>query len=225
MAGLHNNERLGIMKKQLLAIVTLVASISFSTAGIAGTIGTLSWDEASTYITDSANTSTRYVQLGLYANLTYAETISALSTTVELQGFQIATNSDAYNFFNAFSSSSLVDNTLMLDEVHNVTTSWTDGVLGNNHSVDHDFAFFLSDSTSDPVGVIDFSVNSILDEAYGSIGTSDQFSSNGNLSNLPISWLLVNNNFITATVPLPATLFMFIPVLLGVFGFQRKRQS
>jgi len=189
---------------------------------LAGTVGALNWDGASSYITDSANSERAYIQLGLYQTYTYDDLLDAIDSDPILDGYRIATAKDAVSFYNSISGSSVRHTAPWTSaEVAGVT----DGVFGSNYDLVDDYAWFLtggSDPTS--VGYITLSSENI----YYSVGYERDpigFDIEAVDAYNTISWLLVTDTYEVSAVPIPAALFMFAPALLGFLGFRRKRQA
>ncbi|MEW5011339.1 MAG: hypothetical protein AB1Y22_07205 [Cycloclasticus sp.] len=208
------------MNTRLLSLLTIIASLSMGPVALAGTVGALNWDGASSYITDSANSERAYIQLGLYKTYKYVDLLDAIDTDPILDGYRIATAKDAVSFYNSISGSSI-----------RYTTPWssaevagvTDGIFGSNYDSVSDYAWFLTGGTdTNSVGYIALSSEDIgysigYERAYFNIEEVD-------VSNT-ISWLLVTDTYEVSAVPIPAALFMFAPALLGFLGFRRKRQA
>ncbi len=210
------------MKLKVLPSLTLTASLLISPLAISGTIGTLNWDGSSDYITDSAST-TRYLQLDLLADLTYAETVTA-TTSGAYQNYHIASQAEGYAFYSALGGTLMdVPGQQQLSETIGY---FLDGVLGDNFTSGEDRVFFRSNEVHHDLGYISLDArNSVqLDDGYTVYSSSDAWSHSGFFSRNTISWLLVSNGG-PSPVPIPAAAFMFAPALLGFLGFRRKLRA
>jgi len=187
---------------------------------LAGTVGALNWDGASSYITDSANSERAYIQLGLYKTYEYKELLGAIDTDPILDGYRIATAKDAVSFYNSISGSSVRHTA---DWTSAEVPGVTDGIFGSNYNSVSDYAWFLTGgSDTESVGYITLSIEDIgysigYQRAFSNITAVEAYNT--------ISWLLVTDTYEVSAVPIPAALFMFAPALLGFLGFRRKRQA
>lgn len=233
------------MKKTLFASALLVSLMGLTSVASAATVGNLNWDGSSDFITTTGS-STTYVQLGKYADLTYQETLTQLSTSSTLAGFRIATQSDAFVFYNSLINPvNPVSDTPQLDayitELDNEV--YIDGSLGDNVNEDLDMAFFLSDYTYNGgiyAGIVRMQASQYqFGEAAFLLAESDAYSNQGQGDNPTISWLLVKDGPFEdgpfeegpfeegpaiSPVPIPAAAFMFAPALLGFAALRRKKR-
>ena len=204
--------------KSLLAGFLLLGFVSSASAV---TIGSLTYDETiadNEVITDSLN-NLEWLRWDVLKDLTYAQTLDAISDTGEYNTWNIATFNEAQMFTVA----------LLGTNNNNCTTSnnaycGTSGVDnhaltgGNNFNNGYGYAWFLSDITE--VGYMYNGVNGGIykNNNWSSIAGSDSYSSSG--ANPSISWMLYRN---TTSVPEASSLYLLAFGLLGLFGAARRK--
>ena len=204
-------------KNLLVASSILLFSASANSAII--TQGTLSWDDTTNIITDSAN-NFEYLNFNVLADLNYAETIAALASQ-DGGGWSIA-NATAAGFF---ADSLLSPATAACDydgtsvfgsNFCGSLTGWYDGKLGSNYDASTDHMIFLDNGGgADYMSIASLSGDvNIFDS---SIALADlNFSTTGG-SPVTASWLAVR------PVPVPAAAYLFGSGLLGLIAVARRK--
>ena len=187
--------------------------------------GNLSYDDNNKYI-DSTD-GTRYLNLKSAAPLSYAQTLDATRVGGLYQEYHIASQTEAYQFANAFiGHEQFNDDSSVQVHSHRTGTIWEDGLLGDNYTTDIDFAWFISD-TLDRAGYFSLAeaTNSVnLKESFSSFEFTDRFSAQNGPNARLISWLLVDSrpDVQGASIPSPNA---FILMALGLFGLGVVRRQ
>ncbi len=211
--------------KHLLCLTVLSSSISAS----AGVVGLLSWDESSPYILDTGNAHVSYVQLGLLKSYNYHQMLDLTAPGGAWEGYDLATQSDAYAFVSSALSGGSVspwDN-----QSSNVAEEWvgttsqpfTDGALGNNYDGKRDFFFFESDFQN-RLGLVELDSEKqtiMLRESNNTYWDSNNYAKTGTSKESAwVSYLLVKHEAkspgTVSPVPESST---FLLVGLGLLGF------
>jgi|GEM_PF-2155247 len=204
--------------------VALAFAVSFSMSSVASaaivTTGTLGYDNLTNVITDSASGAT-YLGWDMVDELTYQQTVDQTATGGAFDGWHIASQTEAYEFYRAATGDSRVD-TVGSQYLVTAIAAFVDGVpFGQNGGGWTDLAWFLSDEDND-VGYIEMyadpSTVTIYDEAVQLV-TSDRNSASGDRAY--VGWLLVGD---TIQVPEPSIIALFGLGLVGL-GFARKRRQ
>lgn len=187
-------------------------------------------DGSTEVIQDSLN-NRDWLRLDVLAGLTYAETIAATSAGGAYEDFTIAGIDDAQALVEAL----LQGITIFCTPTATVAQTCANNLdidlrnlLGNNHSFNNSFAWFLSDNgIGEEVGQLQFVLTSRVEKRNerSSIEFADSFSSSGPLASLPITWLVYRDP--VQVIPVPATL----PLVLAGFGafaglaYQKRKKS
>jgi hypothetical protein len=208
------------MFKKLLPILFLFTGFQANAA----LIGNLTYD--GTYISGDGRT---YLGLNTIASWDYATTLASTQVGGAYEGFRIANTADA-DFFIGSLFGANVDNCSTVDGVASNLTcgtvaGWTDGIFGDNFSPSTDSFFFLSDEHNTiEVGLVSVDAHTLIQyEIYSGIAYSDYFSDTSSITQLDVTWLLVNDT--VASVPEPSIIAL---MGLGIFGIgfaRRRRQS
>jgi hypothetical protein len=209
------------MSKITNIIAALVVSLTMSSvaSGSVITMGTLDYDNVSNVITDNVSGET-YLGWDMVKDLDYAQTV-AITTGVGLYSdWHIASQTEAYSFYNAAAGTTLVD-VLGPQQGMSVIGDFVDGgPFGESFTGNQDMAFFLGDEAMQ-VGTLDARYESgylIIRDQIGGITWSDEQSR----SPTPIGWLLVGGT--TTAVPEPSIIALFGLGLVGI-GFARRRRQ
>lgn len=212
------------MFKNILKFTVAAVAASGVGLGHAGTIGSLTWDETSNYITSSEDASVAYLEFGILQGKTFSEATSFLATN--FPDFSLATFAETNHFANQlFASSdpfpddanSLPLGVDYINDTLGATRSSTADVLWNpwGPGEGHDGRFNTL--------YIDVDLNTV---SYRSVNFFDLTGTNNIVTGSNDSWLAVGpKSAIAAPVPEPATYAMFLAGL-GLLGFaQRKNQA
>ncbi|MBV1879119.1 MAG: PEP-CTERM sorting domain-containing protein [Pseudomonadales bacterium] len=213
---IHNNYSIAAF----VAFVAIIAAAP-SLATVVS-FGDLTYDDSNEYISHSNGT--RYLNLHDAASLNYAQTITATSSGGIYEDYHIASQKEGYAFTNAFLGGPVLVDIIGTSQTFNLATSliFDNGFFGDNNVPESDVVYFLSDEDND-YGFIEF-VNTTgevtLKDSQGDFAESDMFSSTGDFDPRHISWLLVDNSFVT--VPEPSLLAF---VAIGLFGIGTVRRK
>lgn len=219
------------MKRIINLLVATCACVTLNAS--AGVIGALSWDESSTFITD-ASSDNIYVQLGLHKSLNYFQVVDLLANDASWSAFQIANQSDAYNFANSALAGSGVSWTdaynanVAESQMAMLNQPFSDGTLGNNFDDQRDFFFFESDFQN-RLGLVTLDSRSQtikLNEANDTVYFSNNFARTGTSRESDwVTYLLVKrapDGPTVSPVPEESTLLLFAFGILGLFGMRKK---
>lgn len=220
------------MKLKILAALFSIGLAGAANSAVVSYGALSSNDDGSTEtISDSLN-NLEWLRWDVLADLNYAQTLTAIGTGGEYEGWLIAGIDKAQAFTDA----------LLDTQTNSCTTSQTgstecaDGLtvdyvalLGNNFSSEANLAWFLSDNgTDEEIGFIRTGYfnttpgNQLIYKIneWGMISTSNLYSSSGSASDTPVTWLLYRD---VTPVPIPASL----PLLaagLGGLGYMARRK-
>lgn len=220
-------------KKVIHGICAVCLFVSLPTA--AGVVGTLSWDTVSDVIVDSQS-QTEYVQLGLQKAYNYNQTVALTAPGQPWEGFQLATQSDAYAFVNSLISDTgtqLIDDqvsTVAQEWQVKTNTSFVDGVLGNNFDGRKDYFFFQSDF-SNRFGLVELDSQNqtvMMREVNSLVHFSNNFAQSGTSREESwVSYLLVKHDpsDTVSAVPEESTLLLLSLGMLGLFGLRGRNKN
>jgi hypothetical protein len=217
-------------------VAALVVSLTLSSVAIGSVIttGTLEYDNVSNVITDNVSGVT-YLGWDMVKDLDYAQTVAITTGAATYGEYHIASQAEAYGFFNAATGLSVSDSQGG-QNFYSIASYGPDGDRwGNSGGAWWDEAFFLSDETEE-VGTIFYKqcCNPIWDppkfvirDNWNSIDFSNYYSDDGNLSGnsangIRSGWLLVRTS--VTSVPEPSIIALLALGLVGI-GFARRRQS
>ena len=214
------------MIKLIYAIPLLISSVFISTNVSASLIvsGNLTYDDESGVITSTSGKS--YINWADLAHLTHQETVDQ-TLTGAYTGFHIASQTEAFEFFNAATQAGVTDLGSQQEytaPLPSLAHPFGDAYLYRSND---SLVFFYSDSPSFDVGVIDYSLRlqnlHLRTDLHSSIADSDLYSHNALTIQNDISWLLVSNP-VASPVPVPAAVWFMGSGLLGLMGYSRKRK-
>lgn len=209
------------MNTKLLFTATATLIISTSTHAAVVT-GDLSYDSGTGLITSTSGLT--YLGWDVAANLTYAETVASTSSGGIYEDFHIASQTEAFLFFNAVNTAAdVVDVPGQNFHFANGLSSFDgQGRFGNNNNDNNSYAYFLSDESGFDVGIFSStSISLVINDSWAAMtfASADLQSSN---SDLGVSWLLVND---ASVVPVPAAVWLFGSGLLSLVGVARRKKS
>jgi len=203
-----------------------LALLFTASATLAATVthGSLETDDTTDYITDTV-TDRLYLRFDTF-NLTYNETLEAISAGGAYEGWSIATAAVADEFIEAvLDVPSTCTGSTAYGVVCGVIDDWTDGDFGLSASTDSDTFAYVNDGIPDPlkpIGIVTIGrhqvPNTVVDrQAYASVAGFDA-SKDGPIG--PYNLLLYTN---ASEVPLPAAAWLFGSALLGLGVVKRKK--
>jgi hypothetical protein len=217
-------------------VAALVVSLTLSSVAIGSVIttGTLEYDNVSNVITDNVSGVT-YLGWDMVKDLDYAQTVAITTGAATYGEYHIASQAEAYGFFNAATGLSVSDSQGG-QNFYSLASYGPDGTRwGNSGGVGWDDAFFLSDETEE-VGRL-FSAQGggtawdpprfEIRDNWNSIDFSNYYSVDGYVSGPSAietrsGWLLVRTS--VSSVPEPSIIALLALGLVGI-GFARRRQS
>jgi hypothetical protein len=215
------------MRKITNVVAALVVSLTMSSVASASVIttGTLDYDNVSNVITDNVSGET-YLGWDMVKDLDYAETVAITSAGGFYSDWHIATQTEAYSFYNAATGRAVVD-VAGVEEAYTANIgAFVNGTrFGDSFDAHQDWVWVLSDGSHE-VGL--FGGNSTMNfyESLMTFAGSDDYSANGRNAVLSIGWLLVGGTSVaTSAVPEPSIIALFGLGLVGIGFARRKRQS
>ncbi len=200
-----------------VACAAILTSTALSASAAVITSGDLSYDDQTRLITGGGNT---YLSWDIGASWNYATTLAMTSDGGLYSDFHIASQTEAYDFFNLASTGSDAIDYSGYQAHHRTTSNFSQHRFGNNYNNYYSYALFLSDENSE-AGFIRSSSFLKISDQWTSIATTDIFS--GSTYN-SMSWLLVKD-FDTAAVTEPSTLALLGLGILGLAGTRRKAKA
>ena len=217
------------------AAVLMTAMVVPAYAGLI-LIGSLSSnDDGSTeVITDSLN-NYEWLRWDRVADLTYAQTLSAISVGGAYEGWQIAGNLEAQRFVDALIGSpngctvSGSGYCLSTTTLLGFSSLVGDSYMVDSMSVQTNWAWFLTDVAPDTAGFLSLSgqfstgtgsggSSVYKNNDYLPISTTDIYAAGGINADKPVGWLLYR------TVPEPTTLALMGIGLAGI-GYMRRKTA
>lgn len=213
--------------------VTLLGVVSFITSEAeAVTIGKLSYNGSGDVVTDTLN-NREWLRWDVFPDLNYSQTVAEISLGGAYEGFKIAGIDEAFEFIDALlfgqsndCSSSQTDfsrcsTSLSGADFISLMGSIPSSLIGSNEAG----AFFLSNNEAgEEVGLLRAIRGNFFDadKEWGSISSSDGYSSSGHNAALPVPWIVYQD---LAPVPTPGTLPMLLTVggTFAFFALRRRR--
>ena len=210
----------------LAAILVLSTSVNATLI----THGNLTTDDTTSYITDTL-TSRQYSRFDAF-NMTYAETVSAVSTGGAYDGWSIATSAIADDFYSAALGTSTTPCTgaTSIGTTCGSLTGWSDGDFGESYTSSYDYFWYLS--TNDTPGRYEYPIglgeirgwSSMLRDIddWSSIYSADYYG--GANTQYPINALLYRD---TAAVPAPPIAWLFASGLFaaGILRVAKRKNA
>ena len=218
------------IKSILLATTALVLSTSANSATV--TYGFLTTDDTTDYITDT-NTLRIYKRFDTF-NLSYADTIAAVSAGGIYEGWSIATSDVADDFYSAALglASNPCTGATANGTICGVIAGWVPDDFGDSgqiasYSSDENFWYLSTNDTPGQsqveTGLGYISRNGYIVD-YGDYGTPDSVDYNGitRPDIAHVNALLYKGG---AVVPVPAAVWLFGSGLIGLIGIARRKKS
>ena len=216
------------MSKITNVVAALVVSLTMSSVASASVIttGTLDYDNVSNVITDNVSGET-YLGWDMVKDLDYAQTVAITSAGGFYSDWHIATQTEAYSFYNAATGTGVADVSGVLDIFTANIGAFVDGErFGDSYDIRTDWVWTLGDDTAD-AGIIGVFTTGTLQfyDAYATFDDADSYSVKGGSSE-NVGWLLVGGTGgATSAVPEPSIIALFGLGLVGIGFARRKRQS
>jgi hypothetical protein len=172
--------------KLLFATATLIISTSAHAAVVTGD---LSYDSGTGLITSTSGLT--YLGWEVAADLTYAETVTGTSSGGIYEEFHIASQTEAFTFFNAVNSAADVVDVSGQNFHFALGLSALDGQsrFGNNNNDSNSYAYFLSDESGFDVGIFSStSISLVINDSWAArtFASADLNSSNSDLGGKPL---------------------------------------
>ena len=214
-------------KSIFIAVSLITAPIGANAATI--TTGNLSYNDITEVITNTNGL--HYLGWSVAASLNHAETVAATTTGGIYEDFHIASQTEAYAFYN-----DALNNEVLVDHVgyqyhRSQLKNNQNHRFGNNFNLNSafDIAWFLSDEAGyggslNEVGYLYSDVSNLyMVDRWSTIATSDFYSANNNRVTSHISWLLVSDEQVSQ-VPVPAAIWLMGSALLGLTGISKRKK-
>ncbi len=207
--------------RKLSATTVLVGFLSTAAHATPVVLGDLSYKDN---IITNTKTGTYYLGWDQAASLNYAETILATGEGGIYEEYHIASQTEAFEFFNAAGGSATDVPGIQYETFY--SDSIFEGMFGAyNELSGSDSAFFLSDENWD-VGMLSHGRSEFgIFEDWGSFGQSDEYSAYGPSKDYPITWLLVSDEQNLSPVPLPAAAWLFGSALFTFVAWSRRKNK
>jgi hypothetical protein len=218
-------------------VAALGVSLTLSSVAIASVIttGTLEYDNVSNVITDNV-TGVTYLGWDMVKDLDYAQTVAITTGAATYGEYHIASQAEAYGFFNAATGLSVSDEQGAQDIRASAYYGGDGRPFGHSGDAEYDDAFFLSAEEKQEVGKLYYGTGywaevtglRLQDTVYGErIDNTDYYSDNGtrwgdSSDRARSGWLLVRPS--ANSVPEPSIIALLALGLVGI-GFARRRQS
>ncbi len=235
--------------KKYYKILTTVVLLLTPFVTLATTIGNLTYDQETKIITDNVSDA-KYLGWDVLLGYTFAETKTMTEAGEIYQGYHIATQADAYRFFNALTPKGLVEITDRVYVDKNGLTdeknSLVDGVfvdspeygavfsysedlfdqasLGNTYDPDNiSLSAFLSENTDYPVGLLYIDGGQLA--LYEGGWTFDSFNEQVGFPDIPeYSGYLGVGFLLVSNVPIPSAIWFMGSSIFGLLVFFGKKK-
>lgn len=182
------------------------------------TSGDLVYDDQTNLITGGGKT---YLGWDIGASWDYATTVVMTSAGGAYENFHIASQTEAYEFFNLAHTGSPVHDVAGHQAFVGNTTSSMQERFGDNMSTWRSAAFFLSDERLGYGYLASYGSNTIhIEDYFSTIPQTDWHADGGVYSHEPITWLLVSDS--VTSVSEPGSLALVSLGILGL-GIARKK--
>ena len=216
-----------------IALATTVIVLSTSVNAAIITHGSLTTDDTTDFITDTS-TGRIYKRFDTF-NLSYADTVSAVSVGGIYEGWSIATSKVADDFYAASLGhvSTQCTGATWIGTYCGALSGWSDGDFGESFDEEYDSFWYLStyetpDTAPALLGAGSISIHpTTLDgiifdhDDWGDAAFGDSYG--GTMyPTWPVNALLYNDS---AVVPIPAAIWLFGSGLLGLAGLARRIKS
>jgi hypothetical protein len=203
--------------QQIASVFAIILVTSSASASLIVT-GELTYDTTADTITGGGNT---YLAWDIGASWDYATTLANTSPGGSYENYRIATQTEAYVFFNLANTGDDVVDTpgptfTPIDALNDQDR------FGENYAPSSSSAWFLSDEIGADAGAL-FSQTDriILSDMFSFFDYTDSFAAGGDESGSPVTWLLVQNESVV-TVSEPASIVLFGLGLLGLAIVRRR---
>ena len=212
-----------------ISITLTVLSFAISTAANAAVIthGNLTTDDTTDYITDTSSGRT-YKRFDTF-DLTYADTLAAVGTGGQYEGWSIATSTIADDFYGAALSMATTPCTgaASYGTYCGTITGWSDGNFGSSIDLFEDDFWYLSTYTTPGRSENILGLGSITGGGYVYVyddwaGPSVADSFFAGTGSVPLNALLYKD---ASVVPVPAAVWLFGSGLIGLIGLARRKKA
>jgi len=210
------------MSKINKVVAALVVSLTMSSVASASVIttGTLDFDNVSNVITDNVSGET-YLGWDTVKDRDYAQTVAITTGVGFYSDWHIASQTEAYIFYNAASSAGLVDVTGSQSHGSNLGAFADGETYGDSFNASTDSVGFLSDESKE-VGRMNISSGRLsIHDNWSSIDVLNTYSGSAGIGML----LVGGTGGATSAVPEPSVIALFGLGLVSIGFARRKRQS
>lgn len=210
------------IRSAVLTSITLFLSTSANAAIVSH--GNLVSDDTSEIIEDIA-TGRQYLRFDTF-NLSYADTIAAVSEGGSHDEWSIATSSISDEFVQSAlgAGQNPCTGNHEVGIVCGTISSWNDSDFGFTHDLFHDFYWYMSNtSETEPLGLVRFESSGLISDfsVWGSLDHADYYGITIE-PDLPVNALLYRD---ISMIPIPAAAWLFGSGLLGLFGIARRKKG
>jgi hypothetical protein len=214
------------MKTKLFALAAIgLLALPMAASAAPVSFGALSSDDGggTNIITDSLN-NYEWLRWDTLSNLSYADTLAAISPGGAFAGWQMAHNTEAQLFTNALLSGlSNACTTVGSDDCNSVLPNNLTYLLGDTSSGLFDTVYFLSDNGGDEAGYLRYT----SEGDFGGLSKSNIGASiEGDTADDNVGWLLYrayNTTPPPTHVPEPSALALFAAGFAGLALIRRRR--